>query len=143
PIYSPAITTQLAVLSHYAVAGDRQRGGIGGAGPCDRSRRLRVADALRDLAVGARLAEWDPLQLLPYSPLECGRPYVEWQVEIGFAPIEIGEDGAHPTMELAALVGDDACRRKLADEFGLERGVGVAERDAAHAALGRGDEELP
>src|SRR6266550_8390406 len=109
----------------------------------DCSRRFRLSDRPRDFGVGACLAEQNLLQLLPYSPLECRRPYIERQFEIRFATIEIRENGADPRGELAAPVTDDSRGGELGDQLGLEHCGVVAEGDAADAALGCRNEQAP
>src|SRR6267143_1510497 len=105
------------------------------------ARCRRLADEPSHFRVRAGLAERDLLQLLPYPSLERGRPYIERQVEIRFATVEIRENSSDPPVQVAALVLDHSRRGKLGDQLGLERGVTVAEGDAADAALRARDEE--
>jgi hypothetical protein len=76
---APTITSECAILTHYSVARDGYRYGVGGAGPGYGPRGFRHADLLRYCAVGAGFAARNSLQAFPDSPLKSGGRDVERQ----------------------------------------------------------------
>src|SRR5580658_7393685 len=69
----PAITSHATVLAHDAMAWDRHRHWIRGAGAGHGANRARPADTLGHLAVRTRRAEWNRLQVRPDPALKrCG-----------------------------------------------------------------------
>src|ERR1043166_9213068 len=76
-----------------------------------------------------------------HAPLERGRADVERQIEIRCGAVEIGEDAAHPAMELAAPIDDDARPREFVEQLFFEHAGTRAQRHAADAALGRRNQQ--
>src|SRR5688572_29447162 len=77
PLDPPPVPRQAAILANHAVAGDDQTGGVGRTSPSHGADGGWPADVARDLAVGARLAVRNRLQISPHLPLKRRRLNVE------------------------------------------------------------------
>ena len=78
---APTVAARRALRPNRAVAGDRERHRIRGAGPAHGSGGLRDADRLRQRAVADRLARRDAAQDLPDAALESTGADVEEAVD--------------------------------------------------------------
>src|SRR5256885_45281 len=107
------------------------------------TNRSRRSDRHGDLAVGARLAEWDFLQLTPDLPLKRRRLDIDRYLSVRRCPFDRGDDIANPTGQCAGRIADarPPRRRVLALERRLERAGIVSECDRANAAIGGADEQ--
>ena len=116
---APSISAEPAALVHDPVARDDEAHAIGRTGPGDGASRRRHAKIPGDLAVRARLAVRDRLQVTPDLPLERRRLHVHGQSEIRRPPVEVRDQGAHPFREralLAANLADGYSPRRIALE---------------------------
>ena len=107
---APAIPAQPAILPHDAMAGNDQRHLVGRAGAGHGARGRRLADVARDLGIAPGLAPRNPLQRLPYPPLERRAPHVERQ-PLGLVTGEPRDHGAGPALELVVAPLD--LRRRI------------------------------
>src|SRR5262245_48862136 len=140
PLQPPAVAAQSAVLADDAMTRNDDRYRIGRAGPGDSAGRRRLAERLGDLAVGARAAGRDRLQLLPDAPLEGRCLDVQGQLEVWLLTAKVIEQLLQPGPQRVVVALD--CRRGiLLEERLLQDGVAVAEVDGGDAALGRRQEQ--
>ena len=70
-LHTPAIAAHAAVLADYAVAGNRDRHWIGGAGTSHGASGTRLTDSFRHSTVGLSSAKRNRLQICPHASLEC------------------------------------------------------------------------
>lgn len=81
PLETAGEAGERAVRAHDAMTRDDDGDRVASDGGTDRAGRPCLADPLRQLAVGGRLADGDPSQLLPDAQLERRALRVERQVE--------------------------------------------------------------
>src|SRR5262245_24898492 len=106
PIDAPAISGQPAVLLHDTVAGHHQTDGVGRTRPRDRTNCAGCSNGAGDLAVGARFAEGDGLQISPDLPLKRRGLNVDREIEVRSTPTEVGEDRFDPAAQVAPIRRD-------------------------------------
>jgi hypothetical protein len=100
-----------------------------------------MADGAGNLSIRLRLADRDPLQEGPDAPLEGGALHVERQFSrrsLTRHELDQRENGRRELAEVAR----DRCRRVLAAKILFERLGGVAQLDAADAALGCANQQV-
>src|SRR4051812_36523235 len=142
-LQSPAVSTERSGLSHDPMARNDDGHLVVGASAGDGANCFGRSDRLRDLAVGASLAEWNLLQLTPNLPLKRRRLDVDRYLSIGCGSFDRGDDLAYPAAQRAGRIGDARARRcrVLALERRFETAGIVAEGDRTNAAIGGADEE--
>src|SRR4051812_15317193 len=142
-LQSPAVSTERSGLSHDPMARNDDGHLVVGASAGDGANCFRRSDRLRDLAIGAGLAERNLLQLAPDLPLKRRSLDVDRYLSIGCRPFDRGGDLAYPAAQRAGRIGDARARRcgVLAFERRFETAGIVAEGDRADAAVGGADEQ--
>ena len=98
-------------------------------------------DRSRHVAVAARLAAGDALQLAPDAELERGAPDVERELLTRHLAVDTPQHLGDGGRERGIVALDRGGGRELEPEVLLERGRLGAERDPADAPLGRGDDQ--
>src|ERR1043165_7448310 len=73
----PLIAAEFAVFSHHAMTRNDDRDAIRGAGASHSTRRCRLADGPRNLAVRTSLTARNPPQLFPHAPLKRRRLHIQ------------------------------------------------------------------
>src|ERR1022692_746975 len=136
---APAVTAQLAILSDYAVARDRDCDSVGGAGPCYGSGRRRHADLFGYGAIGTGFSAWDLLQGLPNAALKRGRSNIQRERGIGFASLKQASQ-IHPPLGHSGIVAAAGGEGEFAHQALLELAIVVGELDGTDAFVGGGDE---
>ncbi len=115
---APPIAAQRPVGSHDPMARDDERNGIRGAGSGHGAGGRRTAHRGRDLPIGARLAVWDGLKLLPDLPLKRRGPDVDRQSDVRSAASKMIQQRSDLRAQKAIVAADDRLR-VLAAEIAL------------------------
>src|SRR5882762_8501040 len=114
----PPIATERTVRADYAMAGNNDRSGIGGARPRYGSRGGGPSKRACHLAVRACRAERYGLQRLPYAALERSSSHVGGQIELRLRAGEVLDDRAHPLGIPFRAAGNLGVRTLLAKRGG-------------------------
>jgi len=77
--HTPAVAALMSALRDYAMAGNGDCYGVGGAGSRDSSRGFGLPNRLRDGCVGTRCPEGDGLEMRPHAPLKGRCLNIQWQ----------------------------------------------------------------
>src|SRR5579872_3675641 len=94
-----------------------------------------LADALGDLAVGFRVAEWNRLQIFPHTPLECRGSNIERERRIEVLTAHVLEQRTDPRTQ-PAVVRLTHSEGKLALQPFDQLAIGSGKLDRANSALG-------
>jgi len=100
---APSVAGEAAVLADYAMAGNDDGNGIGGAGAGDRAYGFFASDGAGDLAVGTRGAPGDAAEFFPDAALKGGGLHIEREIAMGLFAAEMAQDFADPGAEAGSV----------------------------------------
>ena len=139
-LHAPAVAGQRAVVAYHAVAGNRDRQRIGGAGARHGARAGGQADAPRQFRIADGAAGGYLAQRLPDALLKGRAAYVERQVQAQGGHFDQADHPGHRLLVVrlgAAQVGlRKAVLQVVQQHFSI-----VAQQDGAHALVCAGDQE--
>src|ERR1700674_3950800 len=92
----PSVAAERAVSADHAVAGNDDRGGIGGTRPRHGARGGGRSKRARHLTVRSCRAKWYGAQRLQTPALEGSSRHIGGQIKLRLRPREVPDDCAHP-----------------------------------------------
>src|SRR5215467_8381153 len=136
---APSIAGERTVAANDTMAGNGDGKIVRGARSCHGADRRRCANALRNLRIGDRRADWDFLERLPHASLESSAANIKGKIQAN--PRRLDEPDYPSHQGFVVTIGADEMRPreavlKVAHEFVRI----VSEKDGRDAFLARGDQ---